>query len=159
MNRSRVLVAAAIVAFCLVEDESSAQKTLPGSSRCQSVWVTAPGSGGPTPRARKPLQFSASNVVDLELRVVVPTSAPAVVELKVFTPNGHLYQELSVSSAQSSVPSGSTRRSRSTTLKALFPVAGTTIVNNSLYGTWKVEAYFAGERSACAKPRAFVIKP
>jgi hypothetical protein len=44
-------------------------------------------------------------------------------------------------------------------LTARLPVAGTTIVNNSLYGTWKAEAYFEGERTACAKARSFVIKP
>ena len=45
------------------------------------------------------------------------------------------------------------------TVTTRLPVAGTTIVNNSLYGTWKAEAFFEGERTACAKPRSFVIKP
>jgi hypothetical protein len=42
---------------------------------------------------------------------------------------------------------------------ARLPVAGTTIVNNSLYGTWKAEAYLVGEQTACARARSFVINP
>jgi len=161
MNRTRALAgAAAVLSLFVFPRSTGAQKAAPVRGVCQSVWVTAPGFGKPAPRARKPLNFSASDVVDLEFQVVVSAAAPAALELKVFTPKGHLYQELPLSSTDAgSVSSAPTRRPRYRTLTATFPVAGTTIVNNSLYGTWRVEAFFAGDRAACAKPRAFVIKP
>jgi hypothetical protein len=123
--------------------------------------VSAPSFGERARRARKPLHFSAREILDLEFQVVVPAAASsAALELKVFTPNGHLYQALSVAPTGSSPSSSAGRRKpRYRTLTAPFPVAGTTIVNSSLYGTWRVEAYLDGQRSPCAKPRAFVLKP
>jgi hypothetical protein len=160
MNRTTALAGAAAVLSLFFASATGAQKASPARGVCQSVWVTAPGYGKPAPRTRKPLNFSASDVVDLEFQVVVSAAAPAALDLKVFTPKGHLYQELSLSSTNAGpVSSNPTRRPRYRTLTATFPVAGTTIVNSSLYGTWRVEAFFAGERAACAKPRAFVIKP
>jgi hypothetical protein len=157
MKRSRVSSAALVlVSVAFAAFEAAAQQAAPAA--CQSLWVTSAGSGKPI-RSRKPLQFSATEILDLEFQVVVSANVASQgrrMELKLFTPKGHLYQTLS---AAAPTPSSGTARRRSQTLTARLPVAGTTIVNNSLYGTWKVEAYFEGDGNACVKPRAFVIKP
>ena len=103
-------------------------------------------------------------MLDLEFQIVVPANtslAGRPLELKLFTPKGHLYQTLAVPAASTASGTAGTpkRRPRYQTLTARLPVAGTTIVNNSLYGTWKAEAYLEGERTACAKARSFIIKP
>jgi len=40
-----------------------------------------------------------------------------------------------------------------------FPVAGTSIDNNSLYGRWKVVAYFDGKKTPCGPAASFQLKP
>jgi hypothetical protein len=152
------------LAMTLGAAAAGAQKAAPSAAACQSVWVTAPFSTGkPASRSRKPLNFSAAEVLDLEFQIVVPADASLAgrrLELKLFTPKGHLYQTLAVPTAVGAPKAGTPkRRARYQTVTARLPVAGTTIVNNSLYGTWKAEPYFEGERTACVKARTFVIKP
>ena len=38
-----------------------------------------------------------------------------------------------------------------------LPVAGTSIVGNSLYGTWKAEAFVEDEIAPCGQPASFGI--
>lgn len=165
MKWSRISAAAvALASMSFAAFDAVAQKNAAPRAACQSVWVTAPAFGKPASRARKPLNFSAADVLDLEFQIVVPAGTSLVgrrLELKLFTPKGHLYQTLAVPAASKASGTAGTpkRRPRYQTLTARLPVAGTTIVNNSLYGTWKAEAYFEGERTACAKARSFVIKP
>jgi hypothetical protein len=160
MKFSRVSSAAiALVTVVFAAGDGIAGAAAPAA--CKSLWVTAAGSSKPA-RARKPLQFSATDVLDLEFQVVVPAAALSQrrLDLKLFTPKGHLYQTLSIAAPAPSTSTGTPeRRGRYQTLTARLPVAGTTIVNNSLYGTWKAEAYFEGDATTCARPRAFVIKP
>ena len=165
MKFSRIPAAVAVIVSTSFAGFDAVAQTNPAPrAACQSVWVTAPTFGKPAPHTRKPLNFSAAEVLDLEFQVVIPAAASLAgrrLELKLFTPKGHLYQTLAVPAAnQTPGTSGAPkRRPRYQTLTARLPVAGTTIVNNSLYGTWKAEAYFEGERTACAKARSFVIKP
>jgi hypothetical protein len=71
-------------------------------------------------------------------------------------------QPMEVSSA-AMPPATSGRRQRvnqKRTGSVTLPVAGTTIVTNSLYGDWKVEAFLDGERDTpCSKPLSFTIEP
>jgi hypothetical protein len=162
MKRSPALpVAAVLASMSLAGPESTAQPVAaPARSLCRSLWVTASNAGKPV-RGRKPLNFSAREVLDLEFQVVIPADAAASgreLEVKLFTPKGHLYQTLAVSAPKTD-PGTSPRRGRFQTVIAQLPVAGTTIVNNSLYGTWQAQAFFEGDASACVKPRSFVIKP
>jgi hypothetical protein len=165
MNSFRISAAAVVLAsMSFTAGDVVAQTTAAPRSECQLVWVTAPAFGKPASRARKPLNFSAAEVLDLEFQIVVPANtslAGRPLELKLFTPKGHLYQTLAVPAASTASGTAGTpkRRPRYQTLTARLPVAGTTIVNNSLYGTWKAEAYLEGERTACAKARSFIIKP
>jgi hypothetical protein len=127
---------------------------------CYTVWVSAPAPSGKATPLRRSLSFSARQILDLEFLVALPStglSAGKQIELRLFTPRGHLYQTLSMPSADPE-PS-SRRRPRYRTVTATLPVAGTTIVNNSLYGAWRAEAYVEGESSPCARPRVFEIQP
>jgi hypothetical protein len=161
MEYARISAAAVLVsAAYLASGHAVAQETASRGDGCQLVWVTAPAFGRPVPRPRKPLNFSAAEILDLEFQVLIRPDllAGRSLELKVLTPKGHLYQTLDLP-APSEAPDAAKRRARYRTVTARLPVAGTTIVNNSLYGTWKAEAYLAGERTACARARSFVINP
>jgi hypothetical protein len=65
----------------------------PGSALCSAVQVTSPQIQGP----QLPL-YSATRIVDLRFRTILNRSleGPHVLELRVYTPKGHLYQVLSV---------------------------------------------------------------
>jgi hypothetical protein len=145
----------------LASADAAAQEAAARRDGCQWVWVTAPRFGKPAPRFRKPLNFSAAEVLDLEFQVLVRPDllAGRSLELKILTPKGHLYQTLALPAPSDPPDTAPQRRSRYRTVTARLPVAGTTIVNNSLYGAWKAEAYLAGERTACARARSFVINP
>ncbi|MGH9388617.1 MAG: hypothetical protein ACRD1Z_03310 [Vicinamibacteria bacterium] len=164
MNCWRMSASAVVLAsMSNASGDAGTQTTAAPRPACQSVWVTAPAFGKPASRARKPLNFSAAEVLDIEFQIGVRAGtslAARPLELKLFTPKGHLYQTLAVPPASKASGAGTPKRKpRYQTLTARLPVAGTTIVNNSLYGTWKAEAYLEGERTACAKARSFVIKP
>ncbi len=123
--------------------------------------------------------FSARAILDLNFRIVLPgEGTPEALTLKIYTPRGHLYQEIVVPVA----PEGSAERERVVAgypaplkvarvrrLRAAdgrpargvdappFPVAGTHVVSSSLYGEWRVEAWPQGASEACSSP--FVIAP
>jgi hypothetical protein len=162
MRRFRLAAAGFFVSLSLAAVDAAAHKAPPPASGCRSVWVTAPSfEGKPSSRSRKRLDFSAAEAPDLEFQVVIPADAALAgrrLELKLFTPKGHLYQTLAVTAGAGGENPGR-RKARHRTVTARLPVAGTTIVDNSLYGTWRVEAYFEGERAACTGARSFVIKP
>jgi hypothetical protein len=165
-----VLAAAVVVSSALLPNEARAQGadpslgaagSVPPPKACTALWVTTPtdkaGTAGRASR-RAPV-FSATSILDLELIVLVPAEyAGTNMELKLFTPKGHLYQTLEIDSAPSKT-SGDPSRRRYELLTARLPVAGTTIVNSSLYGVWTAEAYFAGASSPCTQARAFAILP
>lgn len=134
------------------------------ASACGTIQITAPGA--PAPPKRKPTKkptFSASSILDLKLEVALSPAlkGPHQLEFHLYTPNGHLYQ--AVPANVTAPPAGNDRRQREIakrTASATVPVAGTTIVNSSLYGEWKVEAFLDGERTAaCTKPLWFDIEP
>ena len=153
--------------------------------RCNSLTVSSPDASAETtrrrrlPKTRTQLRlpktesrrglrtFHATAVLDLEFQVRVrrARSGEHRLALKVYTPNGHLYQTLSVplaateSTDDETRPRRRRRRTRSRTVSATLPVAGTTIVRSSLYGTWRVEAYLDGSTQTCTAPRKFVIEP
>jgi hypothetical protein len=76
--------------------------------------------------------------------------AAHVVTFRVFTPNGHLYQEVRVVHRPES-------SNDEVTLIGSFPVAGTAIATNSLYGRWKVVPYLDRNAVACAAASFFTI--
>lgn len=129
-------------------------------SGCRRVLVHSPEHGNKKSRRRP--KFSASEILDLELQVLVSRrklDGDHRLELKVYTPSGNLYQSLSVPFTIGEEISTGTRRGRYQMLTTTLPVAGTSIVTSSLYGTWKVEAFLDGATGRCTAPRKFVIKP
>lgn len=137
------------------------------AAACMSIQVSdaeAPAHSR-SHRARRQRSFSASEVLDLQFEVFLasPPEADHRVELKLFTPKGHLYQKLpAVVGPASPGPTraeGRTRQTGVASAKATLPVAGTTIVMSSLYGQWQVEAYVDGATTPCTRAQKFVIKP
>jgi hypothetical protein len=107
--------------------------------------------------------FSATQILDLELRAFVRPlrGGPHLLELKVYTPRGHLYQVLPVAfegsgGAASFVRVGGAVRQR---VVATLPVAGTAIVTTSLYGRWTAAVHLDGATESCATPVSFRLVP
>ena len=137
---------------------------------CVGVTLSAtPASGhGETDKG-----FSARRILDLGFHVELARGAPPDgLTLKIFTPNGHLYQQIDVPVA----PAGSREATRAlpgypfpvkvAAVRAVraaddgieravvdappFLVAGTNIVSSSLYGRWRVEAWVKDAPEACS---------
>lgn len=96
-------------------------------------------------------RFSAAKILDLEFRAVVKrwVEGSHNLRFRVFTPQGHLYQELSVPFELD--------RKASRAVKARLPVGGTSISTSSLYGKWRVEPFFDDDQKACGAGLRFVI--
>jgi hypothetical protein len=159
MKSSKLSVAAFLVAASFVSTgDAGAQRSRQPQWTCPLLWVTG-DTPGRAVRTRT-LRFPASRILDLLVQVMVPANIAGSrrVEVRMYTPKGHLYQTLSPASGDRSSRAAA-NRGRYQTLTVRLPVAGSTIVQSSLYGTWKAEAFLEGEATACAKPRTFVIEP
>jgi len=115
------------------------------------------------PLARGPL-YSAARTLDLELGVLLRRDVPpdARVELRVYTPKGHLYQTLRALPPAPTPPGASSRPAAGASRApsawtGTLPVAGTAIVNHSLYGEWRVEPHLDGSPRPCGEAWAFRI--
>jgi hypothetical protein len=151
----------------LVLDSMGATSAAPNSpserrstNACTAIQVTSPDAPAQAKRKsrKKHPTFSASSILDLKLETAV--KGQHQLEFKVYTPKGHLYQSLPAAVAAATSVDRRQRENPKRTAAATLPVAGTTIVTNSLYGEWRVEAFLDGERdTACARPLTFVIEP
>jgi hypothetical protein len=106
-----------------------------------------------------PDRYSASKIQVLVLGAMV---SPLVrgehhLDLRVYTPRGHLYQTLTA-------PFVGPERSRHrhappppTLLSVRLPVAGTPIVASSLYGRWRVEPHLDAADEPCGHDHHFWI--
>ncbi len=163
----------------LAQDKGSSDSqdtNKPALGGCAGLSVKA------TPKKGSATQgFSVRQVLDLNFRVRLAASAtPGSLEMRYFTPSNHLYQSVLVPiAAEASLeaerslqgypfpvkvskvepdPDASARGAsafRSVATPA-FPVAGTMIVNNSLYGVWRAEAWLEGASAPCSL--SFAIK-
>ena len=153
------------------------------AGQCVAVVVTSPEA----PRRR--VSFSATKILDLELGALLRSriSGEHVLNLKVYTPKGHLYQQLDVpfrggfTSGPASVETAAGPRmrrvdgypqplpeqelvaahtptgQRAYRISTRLPVAGTSIMTSSLYGKWKVVPHLDGSLKACGAGAAFSI--
>jgi len=150
------------------------------SGQCVAVLVTSPEAKA----SSKSQIFSATKILDLELSAMLRSRLQGdhTLEMKLYTPKGHLYQVLTVPFSAASVPGGAgaprtrfvegypqplaehamtpvrhegARRYR---VSARLPVAGTSIMTSSLYGRWRVDAHLDGKLKACSS-RSFTIQP
>lgn len=122
--------------------------------------------------------FSATRTVDLTFSVVFRKNLRGehLLELRVYTPQGNLYQTLSGQIAEPGknaekrlVPGYAMPRlqwvpipisqgeKRGLKVDVPFPVGGTLIQTSSLYGQWRVEAYLDGGKIPCTRPLQFWI--
>ncbi len=104
--------------------------------------------------------FSAARTIDLQLAFVVRrhASPDARLELRLYTPKGHLYQTLRAARPSPSSTPGPVRSTRDPWTAALR-VAGTAIVNHSLYGRWTVQPHLDGNPHPCGSAQPFWIDP
>jgi hypothetical protein len=125
-------------------------------------------------------KFSVLKTLDLTFTVVFDGELVGehTVGVHVFTPGGFLYQVLDVPIATPGRAAGErqvagyprpvaerhVRESQENGQKELavdipFPVAGTAIVSNGLYGRWRAQVYIDGERQPCAPAQYFTLSP
>jgi hypothetical protein len=103
------------------------------------------------PRARH--SFRATRILDLEFETFVfrRRTHGRSLQLRLYTPDGFLYQVLETKPAPG--------RHATHRFEARLPVAGTSIMASGLYGRWRVVPYLDDRREPCGPGRSFVIKP
>jgi hypothetical protein len=178
-----MLVVGTLVALAQVAAAQPAAQRAPrdepsASGQCVAVLVTSPEAV-----SSKSQVFSATKILDLELSAMLRSRLQGdhTLEMKVYTPKGHLYQVLTVPfSASTPGRSGAARTrlvegypqplaeqamtpvshqgARRYQVSARLPVAGTSIMTSSLYGRWRVDAHLDGKLKACSS-RSFTIQP
>ena len=145
----------------LVPSADAQTRTRGKQLRCSRVNVSSPEAASTRRRSRA--KFSAAEIMDIQLQTLVSQKLTGrhSLELKIFTPNGNLYQSMKLQ-FDADAPlgnDGAQRASRYQEVNALLPVAGTSIVSSSMYGKWTVEAFLDGADQGCSRPRTFVIRP
>lgn len=143
------------------ESVEAQTRTRSGRSRCSRVYVSSAEIAS-TRRSRP--KFSAAEILDIQLKARVSRKLTGnhALEFKIYTPNGNLYQSMKLQFDASQDPQSSASArgsSRYHEVNTLLPVAGTSIVSSSMYGTWKVEAFLDGADQRCSRPRTFIIQP
>jgi hypothetical protein len=152
------------------------------ANACLAVAVTSPEA----PKKRG--SFSATKILDLQFGALMRSrlSGEHVMNLKLYTPKGHLYQQIDVPFRGGPTPVGpgtgeasgprmrrvdgypqplpeqelvlvKTSVGRGYQVQARLPVAGTSIMTSSLYGKWRVVPHLDGSLKACGKATAFSI--
>jgi hypothetical protein len=127
--------------------------------------------------------FSATEVLDVEFAIVFSKTVAAqfsdvhMVEFRIYTPQGHLYESITIPMTADSRRAGERHRvpgypdlvpvqvlqsikrggGQGMFVEVTLPVAGTSIVSNSLYGEWKAEAVVEDETAPCAQTMTFTI--
>ncbi|HEX8172989.1 MAG TPA: hypothetical protein VF824_20820 [Thermoanaerobaculia bacterium] len=127
--------------------------------------------------------FSATQVIDVDLSVlfhpgtVKQYAGNHKVEVRIYTPRGHLYQSMTVPFTADASRKGShvaiegypqtletqlleevtTASGKQLRAFVRLPVAGTPIVTSSIYGTWSAQAYVDDAPIACSKPATFRV--
>ncbi len=114
-----------------------------------------------TTRTRYRSRFSAQKVLDLRLSVWLPAYNDAgLVEIKLYTPTGHLYEVLQASTDPDTRDKMKYRGRRARVVAGRLPIAGTHITGRSLYGKWRAEVFLDGEPASCTRrPKRFAIRP
>ena len=97
--------------------------------------------------------FRATRVVELEFEVQLwhLRKAERAPQLRLYTPDGFLYQVLETREVRS--------RSAARRYRARLPVAGSSIMQSGLYGRWRVVPHAGDGRDACGQSRSFFIRP
>jgi hypothetical protein len=172
-----MLALSALVAFGLAGPPAAAVPPAAGSRGPSCVALEVASLQDTSRQGRVP-EFSASTIIDVRFTVLLRGVVDhGLLKLKVFTPQGYLYQTLSVpfAAGPGAVPQarhvdGSSRSvleqraapaaaGADYRVEARLPVAGTLIVSEGLFGRWTVEPWLDGASAACRAGRPFVINP
>jgi hypothetical protein len=110
------------------------------------------------PGGREP-RFPAGQVVGIELEVLLARAGPGThrLDLRLYTPQGHLYQALPASFTI--VPQGRKLRAFLKKVRVRLSVPGSPIVTHSLYGRWEARPHVDEAAEPCGAPRRFWIDP
>lgn len=192
IKRSLLSIAVAATLFNAAPDAMAPDKNDDKKDRsCLAVVagsVQQPWNGGKNDAEKKfgrleAPEFSAAAVLDVKFAIVFSKkvaeqfSGVHVVEFRVYTPQGHLYQSLSIPMTSDSGLEGQRHpvpgypdpmpvqvlkpihrgNGHGMFAEVTLPVAGTSIVGNSLYGDWKAEAFVADEIAPCGQQASFTI--
>jgi len=176
-----MLVVSTLIALAQVASTPAAAARPPRevpapAGSCAAIVVTAPDVRTPA----RTQAFSATKILDLQLAAILRTRLQGdhTLEMKVYTPKGHLYQVLTVPFSAAAASAARTRLVegypqplpeqamtavrhegvRRYSVSARLPVAGTSIMTSSLYGRWRVDAHLDGALEACAS-KTFTLQP
>ncbi len=174
-----LLVPLAVAPPAGAEDPPAVCVAVDVSADVQSTVIFIDGfeAGDTTPWQDGTPAFSATEILDVmfEVGVVGEFVGDSLLEMNVYTPNGHLYQVLTAPVTSQSTKAARERRVagfpyplrvqhlRSATAEKssspgavlTFSVGGTLIVSNSLYGLWEVKPHLGGEPASCGAPIRF----
>lgn len=131
------------------------------SKRCFVVRANAITGEANAKRTRYRRRFSAQDALDLRLSVWMPIRNDAgLVEIKLYTPTGHLYEVLQAGADSGTIGETKYRGRRARVVAGRLPIAGTHITGRSLYGKWRAEVFLDGEPASCTRrPKRFTITP
>ena len=133
------------------------------NNRCYAVRVEAIASPATETKRRRRYRrrFSAHEVLDLNLSVWLPARNDAsVVEIRLYTPTGSLYEILQAQSDASTPNRARHRGRRARVVSARLLVAGSHITSRSLYGKWRAEVFLDGNEKSCTRrPKKFRLDP
>jgi hypothetical protein len=171
-----LLVAALLFLAPLPAAEEQTEALAQGKIPCLAILAKSVEENG----GEWATSFHASQTTDLTLGIVFPSSIHGEheVELRLYTPNGNLYQSLRVPVAAPGASTGANRTVKDYpmaiqqvvlkpvkylgkpvyTAEVHFPVGGTLISSNSLYGQWRLEALLDAEKQLCGKPAYIQIE-
>ncbi len=158
MVLAALLVLAQAAGNRVVADAPDTSLDRPARSECAGLTVSSPQARSPRAAPAGVPSFAATRILDLRIasRLRRLLEGKHVLQLKVYTPRGHLYQTLTTPFADREGPDGGRGPFEVT---ATLPVGGTAIMSNSLYGVWRVEAFLDGDTKPCGPTANFEIKP
>jgi len=173
--RSSSVVAGVVAAVVLTAGVVVAEGP---SDFCARVMV---GTERVDPLAMRGSTFSARQVEDLRFLVVFlnPVQGEHLLELRLKTPRGQLYESLSVPFTTVRVERGAERAvagyprplplhavqqvqvregaKQGVSVQMSLPVAGTTIMTDALYGSWEIQLVLDGAPMGCEVRNFFVL--
>jgi hypothetical protein len=177
------LLATATAAIIAAPQSRAADKPGKKDKSCLAVLVGSPQLNPRESDWSKSPSFSASKVIDVEFAILFSKPVATqfsnvhIVEFRVYTPTGGLYESLVIPMTTNRKRAGERHRvpghpdlvpvqvlesvsngqGQGMYVKVRLPIAGTPIVSNSLYGKWKAAALVEDELSSCGQPAEFTI--
>jgi hypothetical protein len=121
---------------------------------CGAVRVSGPGLS-----RSAPLVFSSRTTPELQLRprLLLELRGRHLLRLRVFTPQGPLYEEIQVPLDAPALDAGAERPGTARGAGARLAIAGTSITQRSLFGSWSVQPFLDDRPTPCGPVTRFTI--